>query len=187
VVITLTLRSVPVSKSSFHIITTERLALRHFNDEDADFLVELLNSESWLKYIGDRKVADANDAKNYLQRSAYKAIASHGYAMMRVSLAANDQPIGMCGLFKRDELDLPDLGFALMPQHEGKGYAFEASKAVLDHAHEHMNMKEVYAITNNFNDRSIALLSKLGFKHTEQRYNKEFQEFLEIYKLDKLR
>jgi [ribosomal protein S5]-alanine N-acetyltransferase len=175
-----------MNEAQSHIITSSRLSLRHFTDDDAEFLVQLLNTESWLKFIGDRNVHDEESAKQYLQRSAYKAIASFGYAMMRVALKENDKPIGMCGLFKREELDLPDLGFALLSEYEGQGFAHEASAAVLNHAHQHLGIKEVYAITNDFNERSITLLKKLGFKHTEQRYNKEFEEYLELFKLEKL-
>jgi [ribosomal protein S5]-alanine N-acetyltransferase len=171
-----------VKNAYTHIVTSARLSLRHFTDNDTEFLVQLLNTESWLKFIGDRNVHNEQSAQQYLQRSAYKAIASHGYAMMRVAIKESDTPIGMCGLFKREELDLPDLGFALLPEFEGLGFAYEASEAVLEHAQETLGISEVYAITNDFNERSIALLKRLGFKHTEQRYNKEFEEYLELYK-----
>jgi [ribosomal protein S5]-alanine N-acetyltransferase len=171
-----------VRKQLSNTITTDRLFCRHFIDADASFLVQLLNSESWLKFIGDRNVHDEDEALQYLQRSAYKAIDLYGYAMMRISLINCDTPIGMCGLFKRDELDLPDLGFAFLPQYEGKGYAFEASEAVIKHAQQFLGISELYAITGADNQRSITLLNKLGFAHTEQRYNKEFDEQLDLYK-----
>ena len=34
---------------------------------DAEFIVDLVNSKGWLKFIGDRNISDKNDGKKYIQ------------------------------------------------------------------------------------------------------------------------
>ena len=40
------------------VITTERLVLREFEATDSEFIIKLLNTDGWLRYIGDRYVRD---------------------------------------------------------------------------------------------------------------------------------
>ena len=70
----------------------------------------------------------------------------------------------MCGLVKRESLDDIDIGFALLPQFEGNGYALEASKGVMKFAKDKLNLKRIAAITVPYNIPSIKLLEKLGMK-----------------------
>jgi RimJ/RimL family protein N-acetyltransferase len=88
----------------------------------------------------------------------------YGFALLRVSLRGSDEPIGMCGLLKRDMLDAPDIGFAFLPQHWSKGYALEAAQAVMDDARERLKLPRVMAIVNAENASSKALLAKLGMR-----------------------
>lgn len=85
-----------------------------------------------------------------------------GIGMCHVALREGGTPIGMCGLLKRDTLDHPDLGFAFLPEHWGKGYALEAARAALEEGARH-GVGRVLAIVSPANPRSIALLEKLGF------------------------
>ena len=70
----------------------------------------------------------------------------------------------MCGLLKRDELPDPDVGFAFLPGFWNKGFAFEASIAVLNDARERLRLERILAITSLDNDASIKLLERLGFQ-----------------------
>jgi len=70
----------------------------------------------------------------------------------------------MCGVLKREQLDLPDLGYALLAEHFSQGYALEASLAVLKDAHQVHNLSKVLAVTKPDNISSLKLLEKIGFK-----------------------
>jgi len=71
----------------------------------------------------------------------------------------------MSGLIKRDGLDNVDVGFALHPDYIGKGYAFEATAAVMTYAREVLKLTTIVAITTQENTHSIALLEKLGLRY----------------------
>ena len=146
------------------VLETERLLLRHFNPDDAPFILALLNEPSFLRYIGDKKVRTLDDARNYILTGPVATYARHGFGLYQVELAESHTPIGMCGLLKREELPQPDIGFAFLPDFWNKGFAFEAAAAVLNDARERLHLNRILAIVNPDNDASIKLLEKLGFQ-----------------------
>jgi len=147
-----------------YILETERLTLRQFKNEDAGFIVELVNTPGWLEFIGDRNIHSEADAINYLQNGPIKSYRENGFGSSMVELK-DGTPIGMCGILKRDSLENPDIGFAFLSAYMGKGYAFEIANATLHHATHQWNLKTICAITDPKNKRSIQLLEKLGLCH----------------------
>lgn len=145
-------------------LITARLTLREFVNADASFIVTLLNQPSFLRFIGDKKVRTIEDAHNYIQTGPLNNYKRHGFGQLLVQLKDSNTPIGMCGLLKRDTLEHPDLGFAFLPEAWGKGYAFEAASAVLEHARDVLKLYRILAITNPDNEASIELLNRLGFE-----------------------
>ena len=145
------------------IAETERLVIREIDESDAAFMNVLLNSPGFLKYIGDRSVRSDGDARRFITERYRKSYADNGYGLYAVLLKDDSTPIGMCGFVRRDTLPGPDLGFAFLPEHEGKGYGLESSIAVLRYGREELSFERVLAITTLDNRASIRLLEKLGF------------------------
>ncbi|MBX2907281.1 MAG: GNAT family N-acetyltransferase [Taibaiella sp.] len=141
---------------------TERLELVEFSAYNVSFIIELLNSPGWLQFIGDRNVRNPDDAKAYLLNGPMKSYVDNGFGALLVKERGSNQPIGMCGLFRRDYLNFPDIGFAFLPQFEGLGYAFEAASAVLNAASA-SGYQTIGAILTPDNSRSRQLLDRLGF------------------------
>jgi RimJ/RimL family protein N-acetyltransferase len=142
-------------------LETERLILRRFTVDDAQFALTLLNEPSFLRYIGDKKVRTLDDARQYILTGPVASYERNGFGLCVVELKASHKPIGMCGLIKRDELPDPDIGFAFLPDFWNKGFAFEAAAAVLQSARDTFQL--VLAITSLDNVASIKLLERLGF------------------------
>lgn len=153
-----------------NIAESDRLILRYLKPDDDAFMLKLMNSSTWLKYIGDRHIISEMDARNYLISGPIKSYQEHGVGMFGITLKESNILIGVCGLVKREYLDDFDLGYALLPNYEGKGYAFEASQAVLSFVANTTPMKRIVAFTTEYNKRSRKLLNKLGF-----RFEKVFQ------------
>jgi len=147
-----------------YIIETERLKLREFNSNDGEMIFELLNSPGWLKYIGTRSIETTDDAINYIETKLRKGYKESGFGFYLVELKSTGEKIGMSGLVKRDGLDNVDVGFALLPQYENKGYAYESTAAVMKFAKEQLKLSKLAAITVPYNTPSIKLLEKLGMK-----------------------
>lgn len=146
------------------ILTTARLWLREFTLSDAPFIRELVNTPGWLQFIGDRGVATNGDAEQYLANGPIQSYATHGFGLWCVCRIDDGSAVGMCGLLKRETLEHVDLGFAMLPNAYGRGYAREAAAATLAFAHEELGIVKVLAITSQNNARSIHLLEKIGFQ-----------------------
>ncbi|PHR12280.1 MAG: RimJ/RimL family protein N-acetyltransferase [Aequorivita sp.] len=144
------------------MIQTERLELREYTLDDAPFIYKLMNSEGWLKHIGDRNIKTLEDAENYMQKNYLSSYKKHGFGPYLVSLKEDGTALGTAGLYKRDNLEHPDIGFAFLAEYSGKGYAFEAAKAVMKFASETLRLKTIVGITLQANLSSIKLLKKLG-------------------------
>jgi RimJ/RimL family protein N-acetyltransferase len=145
------------------LFETSRLALRTFAASDDAFVLELLNTPSWLQYIGDRQIRTLADAQRYIMNNLLRLYAEQGYGAWVVVLKATGNPIGICGLFKRRYLEQPDLGFAFLPEAEGHGYAFEAATATLEYTKQQLELPRLFAITLPDNHRSVKLLKRSGF------------------------
>lgn len=148
---------------------TQRLTIRELQIADASFLLELLNDPGFITYIADRGVRTLDDALAYLHNGPQAMIAQHGYGLWRVALTDSDEPIGICGILKRDSLPHPDLGYAILTRHCCHGYAHEAAQATLTYAREQLGVGRILAITALENPVSIRLLGKLGFDFDEIR------------------
>lgn len=105
-----------------------------------------------------------SDARRYIEEGPVRMYSRHGFGLHLVALKEGGAPIGLCGLIKRDTLPDVDLGFALLPEHWGKGYAQEAAGAALKDGWDKHGLKRVIAITSRDNGTSIRLLQKLGFR-----------------------
>ena len=146
------------------VIETERLIVRHLNNGDAQFMFELLNDPGWIKFIGNRNIHTVNDAKNHIRDKYISSYKKHGYGLYLVEEKETLLPLGVCGLINRPEIEDIDKGFAFLPQYAGNGYAYEASRAVLNYGYQHLKLDRIVAITIPENTRSINLLKKLGMK-----------------------
>ncbi|RFZ95551.1 N-acetyltransferase [Mucilaginibacter conchicola] len=140
------------------MITTTNLTLRRFILDDAPFVFELLNTPTWIQYIGDRNIHTLHDAENYISMLHTNFYDRYNYGPLLVSLKEDETPIGLCGLFKRAYLDSPDIGFAFMPGHAGKGFGYESCRAIIDD----YPFEVLYATTTDENIRSQKLIERCG-------------------------
>lgn len=170
-------------------LTTERLTLRLVSVEDASFILELYNRPDFYRFIGDKQIRTLEEAKRYIQENMLRMQELKGVSLMVVETKHDQQPIGICGLVKRDTLTAFDIVYGYLSSAYGKGYAAEAARVVVDFARDDMKIENLVAITNNDNIRSISLLKKLGFQfeRVEQAYDngRNLQLYSMKLKLDK--
>ena len=83
--------------------------------------------------------------------------------------------VGQCGLLVQDvdEVTILEIGYSLLPQHQGKGYATEASVAWLDYGFNQMNIDKMNAYTHSENGASNHILQKVGMNFMEEYLDKD--------------
>lgn len=84
--------------------------------------------------------------------------------MWAVELKETNAVMGICGFVKRDSLPDADIGFAFLPQFEGRGYALESAVGTMKYGREKLNLTRILAITSQTNERSGRLLEKIGLR-----------------------
>ena len=125
-------------------------------------MLAVWNDPAFVRNVGDRGVRSLEQAHEAMQSGALKLYADYGYGPYAMVLKEQDERIGICGLFKRDNLAHPDIGFAVLPDYCGKGLAGEAAFAVVAHARDDLRLSELTAIVSPGNAPSIGLIEKLG-------------------------
>jgi RimJ/RimL family protein N-acetyltransferase len=146
------------------ILKTERLELRELACTDAAFILELLNEPGFLRHIGDKGVRSLSDAREYIVNGPVASYRRFGFGLYLTSLTGRDEPIGICGLLKRDTLPDVDVGFAFLSRYWLKGYAVESAAAMLEHGKQQLGLKRIVAITAPDNHGSIAVLERIGLR-----------------------
>ncbi|MDJ0958089.1 MAG: GNAT family N-acetyltransferase [Arenicellales bacterium] len=168
---------ISTTQQSDLILQTKRLTVRPFSLGDADFILELLNEKAFIENIGDKQVRSLDDARRYLRDGPIASYHRYGVGLWRVGLQAGGASIGMVGLIKREQLVDVDLGYALLAEYCGKGYALEVTSAVMTYVRERLGYRRVVAVVNKDNEPSVKLLKKLGFEYERMvQLNEEDEE-----------
>jgi ribosomal-protein-alanine N-acetyltransferase len=147
------------------ILETERLLLRQFTTDDAQFIFELLNEPSWIQNIGDRNIRTMDDARAYIVNGPRVSYEKNGFGLWLIVLKETGESIGMCGLIRRDNLEDVDIGYALLPKFWSKGYAVEAAHATKEYAKDVVGLKRLIGIVDPLNQGSIRVLEKIGLHY----------------------
>lgn len=143
---------------NLHLITTDRLLIKPLTAKDDNFILELLNTEGWIKFIGNRNITSQAEASAYIQKILNNANVFYWVVTVKDSMEA----IGVVTFIKRDYLEHHDIGFAFLPQYSKNGYAYEATIAVLNKIIVKQNHTHLLATTVPENVNSIRLLKKIG-------------------------
>jgi RimJ/RimL family protein N-acetyltransferase len=166
------------------VLETDRLTLRRLTLADAEFILQLLNEPSFLRFIGDRGVRTLEDARKYIVQGPIASYERFGFGLYLTKITATGESVGICGLLKRDTLPEADIGFAFLPPFWRQGYAFESAAAVITYGKDELGQKRILAITSPENDASIKLLEKLGFTFEQVTKLSEDAPAVNLFGLD---
>ena len=145
-----------------NVLSTLRLSLRRLTEEDAEFILELLNDPAFIRFIGDKGVRNLDDARGYIVTGPITSYEQYGFGLWLVALKGVNTPVGICGLLKRESLPDVDLGFAFLPAYRAQGYALESTAAVLEYGRTILGLERIVAIVDPDNAGSVRLLEKIG-------------------------
>lgn len=170
--------------SSTAQIRTERLILKPVTLDDAAFILELQNMPKWLKYIGDRNLRVVEDAELYIKAKMLTHFKQYGYGNYVICDKETGAKMGTCGMFHRPGLEVVDIGFALLPPYEGKGFASEAATALLNIAKSSFELEKVSAIVLPENEASVRLIKMLGFNYVKKVQLPGDEDWLDYYEIE---
>ncbi len=143
------------------LFESERLAFREFQLEDAEAFYRMNQDEVVTRFTGDLPFASIEETEEFIRK--YDNYQKQGFGRWAVIEKASGQFIGFCGL-KRNEEDNIDLGYRLMPEKRGFGYATEAALATIHYGFGTLNLPEIIGRALKENIASIRVLEKCGME-----------------------
>jgi len=148
------------------ILATERLRLVPVDFDHVDALHALLTQEAVRRYLLDDRTVERKWVVDFAE-SSRRTFADQGFGLWAVTPRAGGGVVGLAGLWVFPGVREPQLLYALDPAEWGKGFATEASKAVIDDAFDRLDLAEVLASTDPPNRASIRVMERLGMRFLE--------------------
>ncbi|MDP3856971.1 MAG: GNAT family protein [Stagnimonas sp.] len=129
-----------------------------------DFLLRNRSDPEILRYLDREPLASRDEALAFAQRLVDDNATGRA-AVWLIREQASGQPAGTVALWRLDRAnDLGEVGYTLLPEFWGRGYARRALAAVLDHGFGVLGLHRIEANINPDNARSRGLLERLGFR-----------------------
>ncbi|QUJ66224.1 GNAT family N-acetyltransferase [Photobacterium sp. GJ3] len=149
------------------MIQTSRLTLRKFIKEDHQQVIPLLMDPDFMAFSPTGSMSQQQAESRF--EALVRAFSVKGIGKLAVIETVSDELIGYCGIesFPDKGQDAVELGYRLKTSARGKGYAEEASHAVLSFALQ-MGYQHIIALVDLQNAASHHILLKLGFERREQ-------------------
>lgn len=151
-------------------VRTQRLVLRPYTAEDLDDLLAIRSRPDVVRYLY-WEVTTREEVQEILERCmTFTQLVQDGDKLVLAVELPGDRGthtgvIGEMTLFLRSvEHRQGEIGFVFHPDFQGKGYATEASEAVLDLAFTQLGLHRVYGRADARNVGSIALMKRLGMR-----------------------
>lgn len=148
------------------ILHTNRCIIRESTTNDVDSFYEIYNEPSITQYM-ENLYEDRDSEIAYIQDYIKNVYAFYGYGMWTVLDRTSRTIIGRAGISWREGYDIPELGFVIAVPYQGKGYAYEVCRAILQYGHKELKFNAFQALIMTGNEKSKALCQKLGFAYEE--------------------
>jgi RimJ/RimL family protein N-acetyltransferase len=142
-------------------LRSSRLHLRPLGISQCEAALALWQQPGVRRYLWDDRIITRDEALSPLLTSE-RDFRERGFGLWGLHLPGDAMLLGFCGLRTADVVAEPELLFALDDGFRGRGYAWEAARAVLQHAFDELGLPAVGAATDVANVRSSRLLTKLG-------------------------
>lgn len=149
------------------ILETDRCLLRETTEKDVDSFYEIYQEESITRYMEDL-YPEIEQEKQYVREYIDKIYTFYDFGVWTVLEKASGNIIGRAGLSYREGFENPELGFVIGAPWQGKGFATEICKAILQYGREQLGFKTINALVRPENEISLKLCRNLGFTYREQ-------------------
>lgn len=138
------------------LFETPNLIIRYFNQNDWKDLYEYLSDEEVIFY-------EPHDAFTEQEAKDEAIRRSNNPSFYAVVLKENNKVIGNL-YFEKQDFGTWELGYVFNKKYQGKGLAFESSKALIDYGIKNLNVRRIIAMCNPENTRSWKLMERLQMR-----------------------
>ncbi len=165
-------------------ITTERLLLREFTEEDlSDFT--LLMADPQVMEFSLKGTLSKEEAREYLQKRILSHYQKYGFGLWAIFIQETGQFIGLAGpiTVMIDGLEEVEVGYRFAPKYWGKGFATEAVQVIINYLFSSLPLQKLIAIIDPRNHRSLKVAGRAGMHFWKKTCFHGFN--VEIYAIHK--
>lgn len=159
------------------MLETERLILRPMNEKDIDAVYKMRRDDDIMRYIRE-PVKSRNEAENWI------SLISSRWAKDKIGFCSliektSGKFAGWCGLWELKESGETEVGYAIMKNFWGKGYASESAEAFLEYGFNELNLEKIVAVAQPENKGSRRVMEKIGmhFDYIGEFYGRDLVHY----------
>ena len=149
--------------------TTDRLVLRPFRDTDLEPWVAMNTDPEVMKYLGGKPLSREESVA--ITTGVNQRYETDGTGFLAIERRSDGAFLGACGLQREPWYpDDMELGWRLVREYWGHGYATEAASSWMAYGFTELDLPRIISITDTPNERSIAVMRRLGmtFDHAAE-------------------
>ena len=144
-------------------IRTARLERRALSMDDLDDHHRMFGSDDTVRYVYEEPL-DRAAAAEHLQRRMAAILPAEG-EWLNLAVVAEGRFIGECGVGLRSAMHRQcEIGYGLLPEARGRGYATEAASAMVDLAFTALGAHRVAGRLDARNLDSARVLERIGMR-----------------------
>jgi ribosomal-protein-alanine N-acetyltransferase len=165
-------------------LETERLQLKEINESHVEDILKIRSNEIINQFVQRNSPKNNYDALQFILTIKERTRNNETFYW---GISLKDQPnlIGTICLWKfSDDRKQAEVGYELLPDYHRKGIMSEALTAVVNFGFNTLNLQEIVAMTNKFNENSKGILLKHDFILEEARKDEGFPDNL-VFSLKK--
>ncbi len=140
-------------------IRTERLTLRQWREEDFETFAQFWADPGTMAFVGG-PIPRQDAWRRMLYFIGHWQLRGFGFFVVEDN--ATGKLVGYCGAQRPVDKLEPEMGWGILPQSQGRGYATEAMRAVLDFAFGDLGWSTAISLIADDNLASLAVARKLG-------------------------
>ncbi len=150
---------------AFAPLETERLILRPFTEADAEDFAERRSDPETAMYQAWRVPYSVDKALALIREGLHhEGLVPGGWHQLDVERRADGRTVGDVAVYLHEHGHTAEIGYTLHTWARRKGYATEAAAALIEHLITVHGVHRIEAATHPDNERSIGVLTRLGFR-----------------------
>ena len=148
------------------LLKSERLILRQLCKDDQQNIYLLHNNADVMKYISTSKDNYTHEeCREFIERQIAYYDSHPGLGIWAAENKNTGDFIGWVALKDLDNSEYIEVGYRLIKQHWGKGYATEAARALIKYGFNQLNLNKITAVALPENKASARVMQKAGMKY----------------------
>jgi RimJ/RimL family protein N-acetyltransferase len=152
-----------------YVFTSQRLGFRVWEDSDIAFLNQLNSNEEVMRFFP--KIPSDTENRSFIKRMQNQ-YAEKKYCYFLVDELGSGNTIGFIGLsyqnYDSDFTPAVDIGWRIMSEFWGRGYATEGATKCLEYAKHELGLSRVISVSPKVNSPSISVMEKIGLQKVKE-------------------